>query len=144
MTAFVDSSGLVKLYADEADHAAIREIRSPVVSAVARVEVPSALWRKVRAGEIPPDAARVLIDEFEADWHGTPEDDPRFAAVAVGSEVLERAARVTGVHGLRTFDAVHLASALTARMVAPELTKFAAFDVELRVAAAAEGFTLLP
>ena len=89
------------------------------------------------------DADRVLIDEFEADWHGTSESDPRFAAVAVGDEVLEASARLAAVHGLRAYDAVQLGSAITARTVASALGSSAAFDADLR-GAAAEGFRLLP
>ena len=49
MSVFADSSALVKLYADEVGHEAIRAIRTRlIVSQLARVEVPSAIWRKQR------------------------------------------------------------------------------------------------
>ncbi len=62
----------------------------------------------------------------------------------VPEETLEDAVRLTGVHGVRAYDAVQLASARAARAVDPGIDAFAAFDHGLRRAAAAEGFTLLP
>lgn len=62
-----DSSALVKLYADEHGHRAIRALDMLVVSAIARVEVPSALWRKTRTGELEDTAAGILVSAFEID-----------------------------------------------------------------------------
>ena len=64
---FADSSALVKLYVDEPGSTAIRrhERRSRfIVSGLARVEVPAALWRKVRTGELDPSDARLLTDQL--------------------------------------------------------------------------------
>jgi uncharacterized protein len=144
VTAFADSSALVKLYADEPGHERIRELSGLVVSQLARVEVPSAIWRKQRLGELYADAARLLTSAFEADWSGTEEELPRFSAVTATVAVLEGAARLCAVHGLCAYDAVQLACALAARDAIPECQTFAAFDRQLRAAAAAEGFVLVP
>jgi predicted nucleic acid-binding protein len=53
-------------------------------------------------------------------------------------------ARLCAVHALRAYDAVQLACALAARDAVPECQTFAAFDRQLRAAAAAEGFALVP
>jgi len=45
---FLDSSALVKRYADEPGADLVRSLSPCVVSAIARVEVPAALWRKHR------------------------------------------------------------------------------------------------
>ncbi len=58
--------------------------------------------------------------------------------------VLEGAARLCAVHGLRAYDAVQLACASVARDAVPECQTFPAFDRHLRGAAAAEGFSLVP
>ena len=58
--------------------------------------------------------------------------------------MLDAAAALTATHGLRAYDAVQLASAITARKVEPRCDAFAAFDDRLREAAAREGFSLLP
>lgn len=144
MTAFADSSALVKLYADEPGHEPVRALSHLVVSHLARVEVPSAIWRKQRLGELDPGAARLLTAAFEADWSGTEEEPPRFSVVTATVPVLDGAARLCAVHGLRAYDAVQLASALAVRDAVPECQTFAAFDRQLRAAAAAEGFTLVP
>ncbi len=144
MTAFADSSALVKLYADEPGHELVRALRLLAVSQLARVEVPAALWRKHRTGELTPDQARVLAAEFEADYFGTAAGEPRFLVVAPVTAILDDAARLTAVHGLRAFDAVQLASACAVRSAAASCTVFAAFDRGLLAAAAAEGFAVLP
>lgn len=144
MTTFADSSALVKLYADEDGHQRIRSLAVLVVSALARVEVPAAMWRKNRWGELVADDAAVLVAAFEADYFGTATDAPRFAAVAVTAAVLDDAARCAAVHGLRAYDAVQLASARAAVAADPDCVGFAAFGGVLRAAAAAEGFQLVP
>ncbi|MPZ66446.1 MAG: VapC toxin family PIN domain ribonuclease [Pseudonocardiaceae bacterium] len=144
MTTFADSSALVKLYADEAGHEDVRSLALLVISQVARVEVPAAVWRKHRMGELTTEDSAVLVAAFEADYFGAEEQPPQFAAVAVTSTMLDDAARLTGVHGLRAYDAIQLAAALAARSADDRCTGFAAFDIALREAAGAEGFALLP
>ncbi len=109
------------------------------MSALARVEVPAALWRKRRVRELSAQQAGHLVREFEADLLGTPSEPPRFAVVRPTSAVLDAAAQLVAAHGLRAYDGVQLASALAA-----EDSHFACFDSDLRVAAAAEGFELVP
>lgn len=144
MTVFADSSAIVKRYADEAGHEAVRSLVGPVVvSALARVEVVAALWRKQRIGELALDDAGVLIGAFEADWA---EPDPYrapFVAVQVTTAVLDRAAALVARHGLRAYDGVQLASAVMAREAVGGTVTFAAFDHGLCEAAAREGFALL-
>lgn len=144
MTTFADSSALVKLYADEDGNQQIRQLDGLVISQIARVEVPAALWRKHRSGELDADSASVLVLAFEADYFGTEDEPPRFAAVRLAETVLDDAARLSGVHGLRAYDAVQLATARAAVDADPSCTAFAAFDRTLRAAAAAEGFGLVP
>jgi predicted nucleic acid-binding protein len=141
---FADSSALGKLYADEPDHKLVREQSSLVVSTLARVEVPAAIWRKHRMGELDPVDAAVLVAAFEADYHGSSEGQPRFGVVAATAAVLESAARLVGVHSLRAYDAVQLASAKAAAEAVLSCRTVAAFDSTLRAAAAKEGFALLP
>lgn len=144
MTTFADSSALVKLYADEPGQEYIRPLRLLVVSQLARVEVPAAIWRKYRMGELTAADTQVLTDEFEADYFGSAGEEPRFAAVMPTAGVLDRAARMLATRGLRAYDAVQLASACAVRAADPECGEFAAFDEALRAAALAEGFSLRP
>ncbi|MBN9611461.1 MAG: VapC toxin family PIN domain ribonuclease [Actinobacteria bacterium 69-20] len=144
MSVFADSSALVKLYADEPGYREIRRLPGMLVSVLARVEVPAAMWRKSRTGELDSDAASVLVAEFEADYFGTHTTAPRFVAVTTAPAVLDTAARLSAVHGLRAYGAVQLASAVAARDADPGCDELAVFDAQLRTAAAIERFRLLP
>jgi predicted nucleic acid-binding protein len=144
LSVFADTSALVKLYADETDHKLVRDLDILVVSCLARVEVPAALWRKHRIGELPASDARLLVSAFEVDYFGADGQPPRFAAVGLPGEILEQGARLVAVHGLRGYDAVQLSSALAVRAADPSCGTVACFDRCLRDAAAAEGFALVP
>jgi predicted nucleic acid-binding protein len=123
----------------------VRSIAEPiVVSALARVEVPAAIWRKHRSGELDREDALVLARTFAADYAGTRDAPARFLAVRVADRVLGRAAGLTGECGLRAYDAVQLASALAARRIDERCATFASFDHDLTAAAAGEGFDMLP
>jgi len=144
MSAFADSSALVKLYVPEQGHEHIRALPVLVISQIAYVEVPAAIWRKQRMGQLTAADARLLIGAFEADLHGTLDEMPRFHTVAVSRRIIDSAARLTGVHGLRAYDAIQLATAQIVASVDSECRTFAAFDKQLREAAAVEGFFLVP
>jgi predicted nucleic acid-binding protein len=139
VTVFADSSALVKLYADEAGAEIVRSTRLFVVSAIARVEVPAAIWRKHRLGQLSAADAGVLISAFEADWYDA---TGPFVPIAAGGAVLADAAALVGTHGLRAYDAVQLASAVAARAADPEVDTVLCFDADLSEAAAREGFGL--
>lgn len=134
----------MKLYADEAGCDAVRELDTLVVSALARVEVPSALWRKARIGELGDSAASTLVRAFELDFHGDADTGSRFTVTVLSESTLVAAAREAARGGLRAYDAVQLASALAVRDLDPLCNHFACFDVDLRRAAGRAGFTLLP
>jgi uncharacterized protein len=141
MSAFADSSALVKLYADEDGSDLVRSEPALVVCAIARVEVPAAIWRKHRIGQLDAEDADTLSAEFAADYHGAP---PRFAAVKLSSELLDSAAALPALHSLRAYDAVQLAAALAVATVDRDLRGFLCFDASLRAAAAAQGLRPLP
>ena len=138
---FADSSALVKLYADEQDSAAVRNHPHLVVCQLARVEVPAALWRKHRMAELTAPDTAVLVADFEADYFGAVDEAPRFSVVTVTAAIIDAAARLVGVHGLRAYDAVQLASALAVADAVPDRIGFLGYDGALAAAAAAEGLT---
>ena len=67
MSVFADSSAVVKRYAGEPCSEQVRALPAVVVSALARVEVPASIWRKVRTGQLPPQDAAVLPKAFRLD-----------------------------------------------------------------------------
>jgi predicted nucleic acid-binding protein len=144
VSVFADSSALVKLYVPEEGHEKIRSLRSLIVSQTACVEVPTALWRKCRTGAVARADVRLLISGFESDYYGTQKSPPRFQVVPASELIFDVAARLTGVHGLRAYDAVQLATAQLVRSADPDCHSFVAFDKDLRAAAAGEGFDLIP
>lgn len=144
MTVFADSSALVKLYADELGSADVRVLSDIVISDLARVEVVAALWRKHRTGALPAVDARALVALFEAELFSTVKIPQRFTSIAITPAILDSAARLVAVHGLRAYDSVQLATAVAVRGADPTCTDFAAFDEQLRNAAAVEGFHLVP
>jgi len=144
LSTFADSSALVKLYADEDGADDVRGLGPVVVSKLCRVEVPAALWQKQRMGELDATEAQALTAEFEADLFGDGVGPARFVVVATSATVLDDAARLCAVHGLRAYDAVQLATAIAAWSADPASGTFAVFDRALRRAASAEGFMLVP
>lgn len=138
MTVFADSSALVKLYADEPGAELVRGFSLLVVSALARVEVPAALWRKSRTGELAVSDAALLCDAFTVDWAG----QGWFIPVAASPALLVDAAGLVARHGLRAYDGVQLTSAAVARRADPGVDAVLCFDQDLADAAAREGFRL--
>lgn len=138
-----DSSAVVKLYAEEDGSDLVTRAAHMVVSAVTRVEVVAALWRKVSTDDLSAADAAVLTDEFAADWYGDGDGAPRFTVVALASTLLEKAAALVPAYRLRAYDAVVLATALAVRSLEPEAALMA-WDRQLRDAAHREGLPLSP
>jgi predicted nucleic acid-binding protein len=111
---YLDSGYIAKFYVDERESAAVRHLAESLgevhCSALGRVEVSTALHRKLREGALDPAAFREVIGQFEHDCaHGL------WTWIPVTSAVL--AATVAVIQGvpasvfLRAVDAIHLASA---------------------------------
>ena len=136
MTVFLDSSALVKRYANEASADLVRTVSDVIViCALARVEVPAALWRKHRMGEITAEDARVLSAQFGYDSRS---DDGDLIVTRVGGVVLDRAVALAARHPLRAYDAIQLAAALIVEDVTGDC-RFGCFDDALSSAASVEG-----
>lgn len=138
MILYLDTSALVKLYVEEPHSQRVRgwvgEAAVVATSVVAFPEASAAFARKRREGGMGPrDLERVLV-ALDRDWGD-------YAVL----EVRERAAGAQAVkHGLRGFDAVHLAAALELKTGAAATSiAFCAFDERLLAAATAEGLELL-
>jgi uncharacterized protein len=69
---------------------------------------------------------------------------PPFVVIPPLPEILDEAARLIAMHGLRAYDSVQLGSGRVARRIDAAFNTFACFDKGLRDAAISEGFTLLP
>lgn len=87
-----------------------------------------------RAIAVAQGSASPSLEAFASEW-------PSFEVIEVSAEVAEAAAGLARATGLRSLDAVHLASAEAGISGGPD---FACWDLRLRAAARARGFRLLP
>jgi predicted nucleic acid-binding protein len=117
---YLDSSALVKLVVHEPESAALREFlrTRPVrmASALAEIEVPRALRRAGYGASEDRRAADVLA---------------RVALIEIDRQIRRRAAGL-GPPGLRSLDAIHLATALS---VGDDLAGLVTYDQRLSDAA---------
>lgn len=140
MTVFSDASAVVKRYADERGSELVRGLGAAYVSELTRVEAPSALWRKHRAGTLESAEVADLVAWFEHEFTAASGD---FVPVALDRDQLDEAADLVKRHGLRSGDAIQLAAGLAVRRADPSCRQFACFDRSLASAAAAEGFDIV-
>ena len=140
---YLDASALVKRYVDEEGSGWLRAIITPVrshmlfTSRMTIVEVISAFTRRVRDGSLTLDEFASARDLFRSDclqeYQIMP---PTMAVIDTASILLER-------HPLRTYDAIHLATALGAQQFLTEQNYsplvFLSADDRLNRAATVEG-----
>lgn len=114
--AYFDTSVLLKRYIQEPGsrraQSLLRRYRV-FTSALATVEIASALARRRHAADLAEKEFQAIVRQVVKDrthWH----------LVEVASEILDRAEAVIWKAGVRTLDAVHLASALVLQAAADE------------------------
>lgn len=137
MILYCDTSSLIKLYLDEEHATTVRDwVKKAELIATCRVALPemvSACTRRLNLGDLDLPLYRRLLSAIRADW-------PHLLTLDV-DECL--AADLVERHGLRGFDAVHLAAARRlAGRDAIELA-FTSCDGRLNQAATAEGLRVL-
>jgi uncharacterized protein len=135
---YLDTSALVKIFVDEVHSAAVRNwvdaSEAVLTSRVAYPEAFSAFRRRRNEGGIEAREYRKLTTAFQRQWRDIG---------ALDFDELH-AGRLVQKHGLRGFDAVHLASAVALLATSPAGTvAFSSFDKGLAKAAAKEGFTVI-
>lgn len=112
---YLDASGLVKRYVDETGSKWLRTLVNaeprPLLftSRLTIVEVTSAFARRVREGTFPLSDFTTVRDAFRADCLNDYQImAPDLAVVDLACQFLER-------HPLRAYDAIHLATAISAQ-----------------------------
>jgi len=114
MTIFLDTSSLFKLYHNEPGTEETEQIfsentvRAVFISSISKVEFSSAVWKKVRTGDINKEQAKLLITAFET-------DADKYTCIEVTDSILENASKLIakyGKKGLRTLDGIQLATAV--------------------------------
>lgn len=141
MIVYLDASALVKRYVAEAGsgevEALIDEARAIGTAVVSRAEVAAALAKAARVGLITRAAALKALDAFNVDWE-------HLIRLQFGEPLAARAAALAWEHGLRGYDAVHLATALVWRETLGEMIAVATYDRELWRGAKASGLSPWP
>lgn len=141
MIAYLDVSALVKRYIIERGSretiALSADAEITATSVVSRAEVAAALGKAARIGLVTHDAARNAHRSFASDW-------PDLARVPVTEALVERAEALAWEHGLRGYDAVQLASALTWQESVGQEVALATFDQQLWDAATRTGLKPWP
>lgn len=128
MILYLDASALVKLYVVEPDSrettALAERAQVLATSLISRAEVASAMAKAVRLRVLTPTAGRKAHKIFAAQWTD-------FLRVQLTEALVARAESVAWDFGLRGYDAVQLASALTFQEAVGEPVTLATFDREL-------------
>lgn len=140
---FLDASALVKRYVTETGTPWIIGLLDPAarnrlyVARITGAEVTAALTRKERGGHLSAAAAASAIAAFQHDYAN------RLRPVEITAALIVEAMAAARTHGLRGYDAVQLAAALSAnrrriaRQLAPLL--FVTADISLLTAGVTEG-----
>jgi uncharacterized protein len=143
---YFDSSALVKRYAQEVGSAWITSLTGPLltnsifIALVTGAEMVAAVARKVRVGAIPPQDAQAALTAFKNHFK------TEYLVVLVHPALVDLAMDLAERHGLRGYDAIQLASALTVQaelnVNGATLTAFVSADTNLNEAARGEGLAV--
>ena len=141
MIAYLDASALVKRYIVERGSpetiALTADSEMTATSTVSRAEVAAALAKAVRRGLVKDEVARNAQRKLAGDWRD-------IVRVPVTEALVERAEGLAWEHGLRGYDAVQLASALTWQESVGVGIALATFDQQLWEAAKRSGLKAWP
>lgn len=136
MILYLETSDLVKLYVREADS---DEVRTRVASAevvatsvLAYAEARAAFARKLREKGLSEEGYRSVKKALDRDW-------PSFFVLNVSAATARSAGDLAEKHGLRGFDALHLAAAVELKSTGATSLRFSSADARLCAAARLEG-----
>lgn len=119
MILYLDTSALIKLYAEEPEteevRDAVEEARVVAVSEIGYVEARSALARRELEGSFSTEEHDEAAEQLERDFR------EYYLLRSVSGVTIARAGGLTRRHSLRAYDAVHLATALDLREEARRL-----------------------
>lgn len=128
MIVYADASALVKRYVAETGSAEVIALTTGAegvaTALVTRAEVAAAFARAVRVGLLDDVGGRRAQRRFSREW-------PDVVKVPVTEMLVARAEALAWAHGLRGYDAVQLASALTWQDALGREIVLATFDRQL-------------
>lgn len=144
---YLDTSALLKLFVEESGSAFVRALAAGshgaemlLSSRLGRTEAAVSLARLVHLGRIPAADLPTHLGRLNDYW------DVSIQEVDLAESVMEDACQLAQRFPLRTYDAIHLASAREARRLLRATyegeVRFLAYDAALLDAARAVGFTI--
>ena len=141
MILYLDASALVKRYVAELGSpevsAAISRARVTGTALISRAEVEAALAKAVRLQALTQEEGLASLQVFRNEW-------PDLVRVQVTELVVAQAGKLAWDHGLRGYDAVHLAAASAWQGALGERVTLATFDKHLWAAAESVGLESYP
>lgn len=142
MIVYFDTSALVKRYLRETDSekviALINESENLFGSVVvAQVEMSAAFQKAVRMNIASSSMATEIWNDFLDHWQS-------FTRLRVTVGMIERASDIAWKYGLRGYDSLHLAAALTWQELLSVKVTFAVFDRNLWLASQNAGLDSWP
>lgn len=141
MILYLDTSALIKRYIDETgseeSRTWIKVSQTKATSLITRAEMAAGLTRLLRMNVLTRADYSRAIQEFRTDWID-------YRRLAVTEQLVARADRLACEFGLRGYDAVHLAAALTWQENLDFPVTLATFDRGLANAARQSGLAVLP
>lgn len=141
MNLYFDASALVKVFVEENESAEMRKVTEEAgtlaTSLITRAEVESALAKGVRMGNLRVEDGDTARDAFRQRWR-------YLQRLPVTEPLVAQAGRLTWSQGLRGYDSIQLATALTWQEHIASPVTFACFDRRLQSAAAEAGLEPYP
>ncbi len=141
MIVYLDASALVKKYIEEIGSKDVDRLldQADVVSTslISRAEVAAAIAKTVRIRTIPQNEASAALRVFRIEWAD-------LLRLEVTETTVARADALAWQHGLRGYDAVHLAAALIWQETIAEPVTLATFDRQLWQSGQAAGLAVWP
>lgn len=141
MILYLDASALVKRYVREPGSAEVAEAIAQAdlvgTATISRAEVSAALAKAVRTGSLTPEGAQTALQKFRSEW-------PDLVRLQITEAIVARADILAWEHGLRGYDAVHLAVALFWQDAMGERVTMLTFDRRLWDASAQAGLVPCP
>lgn len=141
MILYLDTSALAKQYIREPESAQVAawidEAALVGTSLVARAEMEAVLGRLRRMEALAEAAAMQALATFRRQW-------PAYVRLPLMEATTSRAGALAWEHGLRGYDAVHLATTVLWQEALGTKVTLASFDTQLLAVAAAIGMNVLP
>jgi predicted nucleic acid-binding protein len=141
MILYLDTSAVVKLFIREAGTDYLQGLYAPAgvfgTSRICEPEFSAALAKSVRMGICSIEMAEGALKEFKRIWGSV-------IKVDADAGVLGSAADLAWEHGLRGYDAVHLASAMRLESLARSHVTMVTYDMQLWDVSRKVGLVTLP